>query len=323
MNLSSFVETIITNNITSVTNEVNIFDTIKISMNTDIDDGFSTSVIKDNSNTKIYHIYKNHLITENNIEPIKEIIDNNIYFFRDNYIYFLDKITNTIKLKRLIFNTSNNLTVNDNQFTILYDEFLENVYYFNILISCSECIQIFVNDSNNFLFLYLADIDYIVVLDLTNITENYILLPSNKNYNEIIVSNDKINSTQLSTIYGINSSLNYIDLYEINQDNYLINLIEHKQFNGDIKQNVLNDGHIYTLLKNNDLIINFNFTNKISNVEEMYLNNYYLSNNKLMLIHPNQISTLTFNKYQIKILNEYLIFRNLNNNIPVLIITNE
>jgi hypothetical protein len=315
MSLSSFIDTIIVNKIANTSNNLSILDSININIDKNINLGAKTEIISYNQSSKIYHIYQNNIITDNNITPIKNIIDNYVYFFRNNYIYYLDKELNRIRLQRLDFN------INDNNFEVIYDEFEENVYYFNILISCDTCNYIYINDTNNYVFLLLSDIDYIVVLDMTNITENYILLPSEKNYSEILVINNQVNIGNIEFLYAVNHDLDFIDFYSLDQNTYTLDFVQTKQFNHKIIKNNIYEDNIYTLCNNNELIINFNDTNKLHDITDILVNNYIIKNNNIELITPNQITTINIQDYKLNVLNNCMAFFNLEN--PLFIITKD
>ena len=85
--LSSFIDTVITRNIRSDNNELDILENIKIHDDVNIKYGYDIENIKSNINVDIYHIYENHLITTNNKTPINNLMyDNNIYYF--NFVPF-------------------------------------------------------------------------------------------------------------------------------------------------------------------------------------------------------------------------------------------
>jgi hypothetical protein len=320
MSLSSFVDTIIVNNITNNANNINILDTININVKNDINYGIETKVIKNNLNRKIYHIYKNNIISENNIAPIKHIIDNYIYFFRNNYLYYLDKTTNRIKLKKLIFKNCLN-GLNENNFEIHSEEYAENIYYFNISISCEECNYIYVNETNNYILLLLPEMETIIVYDITNLSENYILLPSNKNYSECMVMNDKDNISSIAYLYCKNDITNDIDVYSINPNTYSIEFIKNMHFVHKVLKNVITSYNIFSLCEDNTLIINLNMNNTITNVNDILLNNYFIKDNALQIISPYKITSLKIQDYNIMYMKDLITCSNIDK--PVFIITNE
>ena len=324
MSLSSFIDTIIVNNIASNTNTINILDTININVKNDMNAGKETKIIKNNINYKLYHIYKNNIISENNIMPIKNIIDNYIYFFRNNYIYYLDKINNKIKLKKIIFKNNTN-ELKESVFEVYSNEYEENVYFFNISISCMECNYIYLNETNNYILLLLPEMEYIVVYDITNLSEHYIFLPSNKNYSDCMVMNDKDNILNISYLYCKNNTGNILDIYYINQDTFLIDLIQSINFTQKIIKNIINNYNIFTLCEDNTMLINLNFNNIITNVTDIFVNNYFIQNNNLHLIIPYQITTLNIQDYTVKYMKDLITcINNINNvNKPIFIISNE
>ncbi len=318
----SFVDFSFSNNLSSSTsNNINILDTININVKNDINCGIDTKIIKNNLNSKIYHIYKNHIISETNIAPIKHIIDNYIYFFRNNYLYYLDKLTNQIKLKKLIFKNVTNV-LNENNFEIYSDDYAENIYYFNISISCIECNNIYVNETNNYIFLLLPEIEYIIVFDITNLAENYILIPPNKDYSECIVMNDKENILNIAYLYCKNDMSNTIDIYSINAETYLIDFIKSVTFVNKIIKNIITNYNIFSLCEDNILVINLNLNNIITNVYDILLNNYFIKDDNLQIILPYKITTFKIQDYNINYMKD-LITCISDTNKPMFIITNE
>lgn len=321
MSLSSFIDTIIVNNITNNTNTINILDTININVKNDINLGKETKIIKNNTNYKIYHIYKNNIISENNIIPIKQIIDNYIYFFRNNYIYYLDKINNKIRLKKIIFKNNTN-DLNESIFEVVSDEYAENVYFFNISISCMECNYIYINETNNYILLLLPEMEYIVVYDIINLSEHYIFLPSNKNYSECMVMNDKDNILNISYLYCKNNTNDILDIYYINIDTFLIDFIKSINFTKKIIKNIINNYNIFTLCEDNTMLINLNFNNIITNVTNILVNNYFIQNNNLYTIIPYKITTFNIQDFSFKYMKDLITCIN-NVNQPLFIISNE
>jgi len=325
MSLSSFVDTIIVNNITNNNNNLNILDTVSINVRNDVEYGIDTKIVKNNieNNTKLYHIYKNNIISNNNIAPLKNIIDNYLYFFRNNYIYYLDKQKNRIISKRLVFKQCNNNILQENNYDIIYEEYLENVYYFNLSISCENCNYIYVNETNNFVLLLLPDLDYIVALDITNMSEHYISLPSEKNYTEIFVINDKNNALNLEYLYCKNDILNTIDMYKIDPDTFIIEFIKDIHFIHTIQKNIINNYNIFTLCDDNKLRINLNENNYINDVDDIIVGNYFIKNNNLQVILAHNMTCVKIQNYDLKFLEDYIYCYNNKNDKPIFILTNE
>ena len=156
---------------------------------------------------------------------------------------------------------------------------------------------------------------------MTNITENYILLPSEKNYSEILVINNQVNIGNIESLYAVNYDLDFIDFYSLNQNTYTLDFVQTKQFNHKIVKNNIYEDNIYTLCNNNELIINFNDTNKLHDITDILFNNYIIKNNNIELITPYQITTINIQDYKLNVLNDCMAFFNLEN--PLFIITKD
>ena len=321
--LSSFIDTVITRNIRSDNNKLEILENIKIQDKVDIKYGYNIENVKNNINMNVYHLYENHLISINNKMPINNIINGGyLYCFRNNYIYYLDKVNNKIILKRMVFDKS--VDYNDNNFTLLYNECAENIHYIKLNVNCEDCEQIYVNDTNNFIFLFLKNIETIVVYDVTNLTENYILLPSNSDYDDFIISNDGEDLVQIARLYCFNNILKKVDIYTINANSYLITLVDTIDINKTIKKNVLYNNNIFlSLTEDDDVLINFNNNNKISMVSDILPYGYILQNNSLKRIIANKMNQINILDYEINVLNHYLSITNINDNKPTIVLTYE
>jgi hypothetical protein len=330
-NLTTTINNLITNNINSSNGILNILTNYNLKSGDNVDVGFDTSVIYPSSGTftgRLYHIYKYNLITSNNISPLLDIINGNyLYFFRQNYIYYLDIVKKRIYLKRLVF--PNVSTYTESIFTVLFNEFEENVYYYNLNVNCSNCTKIFVNESNNAVFLFLPAVGYIIMFNIISLSIEYINLPPGNIYSDFMIADDLVNTGLLSELLLIYN--NVIEFYDINNTSYTLsptqvkipivspenfsisytNVTKTYVFSSNIQKNILYLNNYYTLLDTNELIFNNVSTNKITNIEDIFINNIFIKNNVINHINPYQSSQIMVQDFKIQFTNNYVRINNL------------